>query len=139
MAVIQTCELYVFYNEGLDCSPENIQITNNGNDNYCFHDLSLRPDSGISTVPITEITTESATSGGVITSNSFVQMKSKGVYWSTNPNPTVVDTFSENGNFNDDYISFIYGLSVNTTYYVRAYLEDYNGFYYGAELSFDTN
>ncbi|MDC3229110.1 collagen-like protein [Flavobacteriaceae bacterium] len=133
------CEMYVFYNDGLDCSPGEIQVNNNGNDNYCFQDLSLREDPGLSTVPITEITAESATSGGVITSNSFVQMKSKGVCWSTNPNPTIADTYSENGNFNDDYTSFIYNLSSNTTYYVRAYVEDCNGFYYGDELSFTTN
>ena len=130
------CEMYVFYNDGLDCSPGDIEVSNNGNDNYCFQDLSLRDDPGLSTVPITEITAETATSGGVITSNSFVQMKSKGVCWSTNPNPTIADTFSENGNFNDDYTSFIYNLSSNTTYYVRAYVEDCNGFYYGDELSF---
>ena len=133
------CEMYVFYNDGLDCSPGDINVGGNVNDNYCFQDLSLREDPGLSTVPITEITTESATSGGLITSNSFVQMKSKGVCWSTNPNPTIADTFSENGNFNDDYISFIYGLSANTTYYVRAYVEDCNGFYYGDEILFDTN
>ncbi|MDG1314661.1 MAG: hypothetical protein P8P29_03940, partial [Flavobacteriaceae bacterium] len=133
------CEMYVFYNDGLDCSPGDIEVSNNGNDNYCFQDLSLRDDPGLTTVPITEITAESATSGGVITSNSFVQMKSKGVCWSTNPNPTIADTFSENGNFNDDYTSFIYNLSSNTTYYVRAYVEDCNGFYYGDELSFTTN
>ena len=133
------CEMYVFYNDGLDCSPGDINVGGNVNDNYCFQDLSLREDPGLSTVPITEITAASATSGGVITSNSFVQMKSKGVCWSTNPNPTVADTFSENGNFNDDYISFIYGLSANTTYYVRAYVEDCNGFYYGDEILFDTN
>ena len=133
------CEMYVFYNDGLDCSPGDIEVNNNGNDNYCFQDLSLRDDPGLSTVPITEITAESATSGGDITSNSFVQMKSKGVCWSTNPNPTIADTFSENGNFNDDYTSFIYNLSSNTTYYVRAYVEDCNGFYYGDELSFTTN
>ena len=133
------CEMYVFYNDGLDCSPGTVSVSNNGNDNYCFQDLSLRADPGLSTVPITEITAESATSGGVITSNSFVQMKSKGVCWSTNPTPTIADTFSENGNFNDDYTSFIYNLSSNTTYYVRAYVEDCNGFYYGDELSFTTN
>ena len=133
------CEMYVFYNDGLDCSPGEIAVNNNGNDNYCFQDLSLREDPGLTTVPITEITAESATSGGVITSNSFVQMKSKGVCWSTNPNPTIADTYSENGNFNDDYTSFIYNLSSNTTYYVRAYVEDCNGFYYGDELSFTTN
>ena len=133
------CEMYVFYNDGLDCSPGTINVGGNVNDNYCFQDLSLRDDPGLSTVPITEITAESATSGGVITSNSFVQMKSKGVCWSTNPNPTVADTFSENGNFNDDYISFIYNLSANTTYYVRAYVEDCNGFYYGDEILFNTN
>jgi hypothetical protein len=42
------CEMYVFYNDGLDCSPGDIEVNNNGNDNYCFQDLSLRDDPGLS-------------------------------------------------------------------------------------------
>ena len=65
-------------------------------------------------------------------------MKSKGVCWSVNPNPTVADVFSENGNYNDAYDSYLYNLLPNTTYYVRAYVEDCNGYYYGNELTFTT-
>ena len=132
------CELYVFYNDGFDCSPGEVNIGGNLDNNYCFQDLSLRDDSELTTVPITAITSISAESGGMITSNSFVKAQAKGVCWSTSQNPTIADTFSENGNWNDDYDSFIYNLTPNTTYYVRAYMQDCNGVYYGNEISFTT-
>jgi len=132
------CEMYVFYNDGFDCSPGEVNVINNQNNNYCFQDLSLREDPDLTTTPITAITSISAESGGIITSNSFVKAQAKGVCWSTSPNPTVEDTFSENGNWNDDYDSYIYNLTPNTTYYVRAYMQDCNGVYYGNEISFTT-
>ena len=132
------CELYVFYNDGFDCSPGTVNVGGNLDNNYCFQDLSLRDDSDLTTAPITAITSISARSGGAITSNSFVKAEAKGVCWSTSPNPTIADTFSENGNWNDDYDSFIYNLTPNTTYYVRAYMQDCNGVYYGNEISFTT-
>ena len=132
------CEMYVFYNDGFDCSPGEVNIGGNLDNNYCFQDLSLRDDSELTTVPITAITSISAESGGMITSNSFVKAQAKGVCWSTSQNPTIADTFSENGNWNDDYDSFIYNLTPNTTYYVRAYMQDCNGVYYGNEISFTT-
>ena len=133
------CELYVFYNDGFDCSPGGVSVGGNLDDNYCFQDLSLREDPNLTTVPVFAITSISARSGGIITSNSFVKAEAKGVCWSTSPNPTIADTFSENGNWNDDYVSYIYNLTPNTTYYVRAYMQDCNGVYYGNEISFTTN
>ena len=130
--------MYVFYNNGFDCSPGEVYVVGNLDDNYCFQDLSLRQDPDLTTVPIFAVTSISAESGGVITSNSFVKAQAKGVCWSTSPNPTLADTFSENGNWNEDYDSFIYNLTPNTTYYVRAYMQDCNGVYYGNEISFTT-
>ena len=130
------CEMYVFYNDGFDCSPGEVNVLYNQNDSYCFQDLSLREDPDLTTAPITAITSISAESGGAITSNSFVKMQAKGVCWSTSPNPTIEDTFSENGNWNEDYESYIYNLSPNTIYYVRSYVEDCNGVYYGNQISF---
>ena len=132
------CEMYVFYNDGFDCSPGEVNVVGNLDDNYCFQDLSLRQDPDLTTTPITAITSISAESGGIITSNSFVKAQAKGVCWSTYPTPTIADTFSENGNWNDDYDSYIYNLTPNTTYYVRAYMQDCNGVYYGNEISFTT-
>ena len=132
------CELYVFYNDGFDCSTGSVNVSNNLDDNYCFQDLALRQDPDLTTVPIFAITSIDAESGGMITSNSFVKAQAKGVCWSTSPNPTIADSFSENGNWNDDYDSYIYNLTPNTTYYVRAYMQDCNGVHYGNEISFTT-
>ena len=131
------CNLFVLVNDGLDCTFGDINVLNNLDDTYCFQDLSLIPAIDIQTDDAFNITSEQAQSGGTIT--SFTKMKSRGVVWSTSPNPTIEnDIFSENGSLNGSYDSYMYNLLPNTTYYYRAYGEDCNGVFYGNELQFTT-
>ena len=131
------CNLFVLVNDGLDCTFGNINVSNNQDDTYCFQDLSLIPPIDIQTVAAFNISSEQAQSGGTIT--SFTKMKSRGVVWSTSPNPTIEnDFFSENGSLNGSYDSYMYNLQPGTTYYFRAYGEDCNGVFYGNELQFTT-
>ena len=131
------CKLFVLVNDGLDCTFGDINVSNNLDDSYCFQDLSLIPAIDIQTVAAYNISSEQAQSGGTIT--SFTKMKSRGVVWSTSPNPTIEnDFFSENGSLNGPYDSYMYNLQPNTTYYFRAYGEDCNGVFYGNELEFTT-
>ena len=115
-------------------------MSNNQDDSYCFQDTSLIPAIDIQTVAASNISSEQAQSGGIIT--SFTKMKSRGLVWGTSPNPTVPliceDVCSENGSLNGDYTSYMYNLQPNTTYYYRAYGEDCNGVFYGNELQFTT-
>ncbi len=131
------CNLFVLVNDGLDCTFGDINVSNNLDDSYCFQDPSLIPPIDIQTVAAFNISSEQAQSGGTIT--SFTKMKSRGVVWSTSPNPTIEnDFFSENGSLNGSYDSYMYNLQPNTTYYFRAYGEDCNGVFYGNELQFTT-
>ena len=131
------CNLFVLVNDGLDCTFGDINVSNNLVDSYCFQDPSLIPPIDIQTVAAFNISSEQAQSGGTIT--SFTKMKSRGVVWSTSPNPTIEnDFFSENGSLNGSYDSYMYNLQPNTTYYFRAYGEDCNGVFYGNELQFTT-
>jgi hypothetical protein len=131
------CNLFVLVNDGLDCTFGDINVSNNLDDSYCFQDPSLIPPIDIQTVAAFNISSEQAQSGGTIT--SFTKMKSRGVVWSTSPNPTIEnDFFSENGSLNGSYDSYMYNLQPDTTYYFRAYGEDCNGVFYGNELQFTT-
>jgi len=131
------CNLFVLVNDGLDCTFGDINVSNNLDDSYCFQDPSLIPPIDIQTVAAFNISSEQAQSGGIIT--SFTKMKSRGVVWSTSPNPTIEnDFFSENGSLNGSYDSYMYNLQPDTTYYFRAYGEDCNGVFYGNELQFTT-
>lgn len=131
------CNLFVLVNDGLDCTFGDINVSNNLDDTYCFQDPSLIPAIDIQTVAAFNISSEQAQSGGTIT--SFTKMKSRGVVWSTSPNPTIEnDFFSENGSLNGSYDSYMYNLQPDTKYYFRAYGEDCNGVFYGNELQFTT-
>ena len=63
----------------------------------------------------------------------------KGVVWSTSPNPTIsLTTKTNDGKGNNSFLSSITGLSPNTTYYIRAYASNIFGTGYSKELSFST-
>jgi hypothetical protein len=92
----------------------------------------------LSSTPVSNITISSATSGGTITSDGGAPINAKGVCWSTNQNPTIADYYSSNGSGASSYSSSMTGLSMNTTYYVRAYATNSVGTAYGDQISFTT-
>ncbi|MBP7310571.1 MAG: endonuclease, partial [Candidatus Cloacimonetes bacterium] len=92
----------------------------------------------VSTTPITSITTNSAVSGGNITSQGGSAVIARGVCWSPSPAPTLANSHSSNGSGTGSYISSLSSLASTTTYYVRAYATNSQGTAYGNELSFVT-
>ncbi len=92
----------------------------------------------VTTVPVTAITQNSATSGGNVTNDGGATVTVRGVCWSTDPNPTLSNNFTTDGSGLGSYISYLTGLLENTTYYVRAYATNSVGTAYGNELSFTT-
>ena len=92
----------------------------------------------VTTVEPTEIATTSAKTGGNVTSDGGGEITAKGVCWSTSQNPTLSDSFSTDGIGLGEYLSIINGLTINTTYYVRAYATNEAGTAYGEEFSFTT-
>ena len=92
----------------------------------------------VTTIEPAEITSISAVTGGNVISDGGAEVTAKGVCWSTSQNPTISDSFSTDGIGLGEYISIINGLTINTTYYVRAYATNAAGTAYGEEFSFTT-
>ncbi len=99
------------------------------------------PQLTVTTAEPTEITANSAVSGGSITSNNgnYIYVFQKGICWATHPNPMVMnDFFTENGSGAESFTAEMTDLSPNTVYYVRAFAVTLDGTFYGDELSFTT-
>lgn len=92
----------------------------------------------ISTVPVTNILSTSAVSGGEITDEGSSTIISKGVCWSTALTPTLLDNKTTDGTGAGNFTSVINDLNGGTTYYVRAYATNNYGTGYGMTLSFIT-
>ena len=98
----------------------------------------------ITTQPVTDVTSSTATGNGNITSLGTSTVTQHGVCWTTSSAsyPTTSSegvstegTASAIGNFT----STINGFSQNTTYYVRAYATNSSGTTYGGVYSFNTS
>ena len=92
----------------------------------------------VSTASVTSIMGATAICGGTVTDNGGLNVTARGVCWSISQNPTVNDSHTTNGSGLGDFTSSITGLSVSTTYYVRAYASTSQGTAYGEEVSFTT-
>jgi hypothetical protein len=79
-----------------------------------------------------------ATANGSVSNDSGIDLIAKGICWSTNQNPSIVDSKSIESGEIGDFTSYITGLSPSTTYYVRPYATNANGTVYGTEISFTT-
>jgi len=93
----------------------------------------------LTTAALTSITQTTALTGGTITSGGGSTVSARGVCWSTSPNPTIaLTTKTSNGTGTGTFASPITGLTLNTTYYVRAYATNETTTAYGNELTFTT-
>ena len=90
----------------------------------------------ITTSAASEITNSSAISGGMLTNPSGNPILAKGVVWSTSQNPTVaLATKTMDGATEGNFTSNITGLSLGSTYFVRAYVTNSLGTTYGNTIS----
>jgi len=92
----------------------------------------------IASIAITEISAESATSGGDITADGGSDITARGVCWSTSNTPSITDSKTTDGIGVGNFTSSITGLLPNTTYYLRAYATNSIGTSYGEEINFTT-
>lgn len=92
----------------------------------------------LTTSVIGNITKNSASSGGNITSDGGKTITARGICWGTSSNPTITANKTTDGSGSGTFISSITGLNPNTTYFVRAYATNSEGTSYGHELSFKT-
>ena len=94
----------------------------------------------LTTEPVTNISPYTAQSGGNITYNGNGTILSKGIVWSTNPEPTIDinEGMTDDGLGEGTFISNLESLIPGTTYYVRAYALNEEGMAYGNEEVFTT-
>ena len=90
------------------------------------------------TVAATNAQTPSPNSGGTITSDGGYSITSKGVCWSTNPNPTINNNSTSDGTGASNFTSILSNLLPTTTYYYRAYATNSIGTSYGITYTFTT-
>jgi uncharacterized protein (TIGR02145 family) len=92
----------------------------------------------LTTSDVTYITINSALCGGNITDGGNDNIIGRGVCWSTNQNPTILDFHTDDGGGIGIFTSQIIDLNPNTPYFVRAYATNSEGTSYGNQLSFTT-
>ena len=90
----------------------------------------------LTTTSISDITANTATSGGNIANDRGFPVTARGVCWSTSSNPTTANNFTSDGNGTGTFVSNLTGLIENTLFYVRAYATNSAGTGYGNEISF---
>jgi hypothetical protein len=78
-------------------------------------------------------------SGGNITGDGGAAITARGVCWSTSGNPTIANSKTTDGTGIGTFTSTITGLTLGTTYYLRAYATNSMGTVYGNEISFTTS
>ena len=74
------------------------------------------------TSPVTYIMATTAVSGGEITGTGGSWLTANGVCWSKSHNPTIADSKTIDFGGSDSFVSNMTELTVNTTYFVRAYI-----------------
>jgi len=93
----------------------------------------------VTTDAITDITYESASSGGNVTDDGGDPVTAKGVCWSTSQNPTTADDKTSDGTGTGTFTSSLTGLADNTTYHVMAYATNSVETGYGEDIEFTTS
>ena len=76
--------------------------------------------------------------GGAVTTNGGFNILSRGICYSTTPDPTISGPHTSDGVGLGSYVSQMAGLTSNTTYYVRAYATNSVGTVYGEQRTFTT-
>ncbi|MFN8207891.1 MAG: YCF48-related protein [Bacteroidales bacterium] len=84
------------------------------------------------------ITATTAQLGGEIICGDSTRVLSRGVCWSTDPDPDLNDQFTQEAAGPGDFLHDVSGLSPNTTYFVRVYAITTTDTLYGFEANFTT-
>ncbi len=99
---------------------------------------SLFPPT-LTTDSVVSVTQTTAVSGGNISSDGGDTILDRGVCWSTDRYPSIVDSKTSDGSGSGEFTSSLTGLTCRTTYYLRAYATNSVGTAYGMEVTFTTS
>ncbi len=92
----------------------------------------------VTTSEISLISSFTARGGGTITSDGGANIIARGVCWDTTHLPTINNNLTNDSSGTGGFISRIFGLEAERTYYVRAFATNRVGTGYGDTLSFKT-
>lgn len=92
----------------------------------------------VQTSQVTNVTSSTATAGGMVVSDGNSTITERGVCWGKQSNPTIDNYHMSAGSGIGSFTCDIIGLDVSTTYYLRAYALNGAGISYGSETNFRT-
>jgi hypothetical protein len=92
----------------------------------------------LTTTAVSNIASNTATSGGNISNDGGNAITARGVCWNTSPTPTLANSFTVDGTGTGVFTSNLTGLIGGITYYIRAYATNTAGTAYGNEVTFST-
>lgn len=92
----------------------------------------------VTSLEVSELTTNSATVKSLITSDGGAPITARGVCWSTSPNASIETNKTNDSALTGESKSKIGNLTNNLVYYARAYATNSVGTAYGNEISFTT-
>jgi starch-binding outer membrane protein SusE/F len=92
----------------------------------------------VTTTAVTGITKVSAISGGEVTYDGGGTITARGLAWNLTANPTTANNIIDGGTGTGVFISNLTGLTLFTTYHVRAYATNSVGTAYGNDIQFTT-
>src|SRR5688572_22406021 len=94
----------------------------------------------LTTAAITNVSHNTATSGGTITGDGGAAITASGICWSkTNNTPTLSDSKTTGTTASGSFTSVMNNLEENTTYYVRAFATNSVSTGYGNVVTFNTS
>jgi hypothetical protein len=93
----------------------------------------------LSTLAVSDVTGNSAKSGGTVTISGGADVTARGVCWGLTDPPTIGNSKTTDGDGMGAFTSDLTGLLGNKTYYVRAYATNSAGTGYGPTVSFKTD
>lgn len=92
----------------------------------------------VTTDEVSDITINTAVCGGNVLNDGFAEVTERGICYATHEEPTVFDYKVDGGEGLGLFQCRMSGLEMLTTYYVRAYAKNSEGYAYGNEVSFVT-
>jgi len=92
----------------------------------------------VTTTAVTGITKVSAASGGNVSYDGGGTVIARGLAWGTSANPTIAVSIIDGGTGTGAFVSNLTGLTMFTTYHVRAYATNSAGTAYGSDIQFTT-
>ena len=92
----------------------------------------------VTTSPVTERTSSSATVGGTVNDDGGFEISQRGIYWGIHPNPAVTGQKVEIGTGKGSFTTSLTELARTSEYYYVAFATNIKGTSFGDEINFRT-